>query len=469
MPLDLAIDRAPHPMLQHAARLPATSLLFAAALASASAGAAQPSDDSPFSWSGSQRTRYESISAQFRRTVPGPDQALTLHTTANFDWRLPHFTVSAELLDARTEANDPGSYLSTSMVNTLEPVQAYVAWRHTSASQPKSFSVLRAGRMTFDLGKRRLLARSRFGNTFQSFLGVDWEWHGADGALAHALYLRPLDILPDDRAALLANDVGLDRTTRRTSLAGGSYPWAPLGDDSKIEAYVLHYQRLPTGDPGFATSDAADHTSVGTRIYRAAKAGRLNYEVETVLQRGTSGDSTRTDLTHRASLLHAEIGYQFDAPWQPNLVLQYDRASGDSDPTDGVNERFDTLFGDRSFEFGPTGLYGAAQRGNLESPGVRLTFRPEPHWRWTVAYRRFSLAEARDAWVGSGYRDTTGAAGRSIGDHFEAAAQWTAVPDRVTVDFGFAQLTAGRFALETAGSAFQGNPYYSYFGVTTTF
>jgi hypothetical protein len=456
-------------MIPCAARLPATSLLLAAALASAGPCRAQSSDAPSFQWSGSQRTRYESMSAQFRRTVPGPDQAITLHTTVDLDWRLPHLMVGAELLDARTEANDAGSYLGTSMVNTLEPVQAYVGWHHANAANPKVASTLRAGRMTLDLGKRRLLARSRFGNTFQSFLGVDWEQHGANGTVARAFYVRPLDILPDDRAAVLANDVGLDRTTRRTSLTGGYYQWAPLADDSRIEAYLLHYQRRPTGDPGFSPSDAADHTSVGTRLYRAAKAGRLNYEVEAVLQRGTSGDSTRTDLTHRASLLHGELGYQFDVRWQPNLVLQYDRASGDSDPTDGVNERFDTLFGDRSFEFGPTGLYGAAQRGNLDSPGVRLTFRPDPRWRWTLAYRRFRLAEARDAWVGSGYRDPTGAAGRSIGNHVEAAAQWTAVPDRVTVDFGFAQLTAGRFARETAGSAFQGNAYYSYFGVTTTF
>ncbi len=456
-------------MSPSAARLPATSWLLAAALGWASLAAAQQSDDDTFKFSGSQRSRYESISAPFRRTAPGPDQALALHTSLNFDWRLPRLTVVGELVDWRVEGNDAGSYLSTSMVNTLEPFQAYVAWQRASAADPKAYSVLRAGRMAFDLGKRRLLARSRFGNTAQSFMGVDWEWHGANGALAHALYFRPFDTLPDDRAALLANDSELDHTTRRASLTGGYYQWAPLVDKSTIETYLLRYQRRPTADPSFAPSDAADHTSFGTRIYRAATAGKLNYEVEAVLQRGRIGDATRTDLKHRAALLHAEAGYQFDVRWAPDLVLQYDRASGDRDPTDAVDERFDSLFGDRSFEFGPTGLYGVVARGNLDSPGLRLTFRPEPSWGFTVAYRRFRLAEARDAWVGSGYRDVTGAAGRSIGEHFEAAASWTAVPNRVTVDFGLAQLTVGRFVHDTAGSAFQGNPYYSYMSVTTTF
>jgi Alginate export len=454
-----------------AARLSATSSLLAAALGlgSPGLGVAQSNGDGTFKLSGSQRARYESISAQFRRTVPGPDQLVALKTSLTFDWRLPRLSVVAELLDSRAEANDAGSFLSTSTVDALEPVQAYVAWRRASAARADTYSVLRAGRMTLDLGKRRLLSRSGFGNTAQAFMGLDWEWHGADGALARALYVRPMDILPDDRAALLANDVALDHTTPRTSLTGGYYQWAPLADKSTIETYVLRYQRRPTTDPDFSSSDAADHMSFGARIYRAASAGQLNYEVEAVLQRGESGDSTRTDLKHRASLLHAEIGFEFDTRWAPNVALQYDHASGDSDPTDGVNERFDTLFGDRSFELGPTGLYGAAARGNLDTPGARLTFRPEPNWRWTVAYRRFRLAEARDAWVGSGYRDPTGAAGRSIGDHFEAGASWTPVPNRVTVDFGLAELTAGRFARGTAGSAFQGNPYYSYFGVTTTF
>jgi Alginate export len=446
------------------------SSLFCVTLSTTTFATAQSNDDAAFKLSGSQRSRYESMSAQFRRSAPGPDQVLALKTNLNFDWRAsPHLMVVGEILDSRAEANDAGSYLSTSIANTLEPAQAYVAWRRDDGGESKTYSVLRAGRMTLDLGKRRLLARSRFGNTVQSFIGLDWEWHGADGALAHALYFRPMDILPDDHDALLANDVALDRTTRRASLTGGYYRWAPLADDSTIEAYLFRYQQRLATDPSFSRSDAADHASLGARVYRPTMAGRLNYEVEAVLQRGRSGDSTRTDLKHRASLLHVELGYQFDTRWAPNVVLQYDHASGDSDPTDGVDERFDTLYGDHSFEFGPTGLYGAAQRGNLDSPGVRLTFRPEPCWRWTLEYRSLRLAQARDAWVAAGYRDPSGAAGRSIGDHFDAGAAWTAVPDRVMVEFGFAELTAGRFARDTAGSDFQGNPYYSYFSVTTAF
>jgi hypothetical protein len=151
------------------------------------------------------------------------------------------------------------------------------------------------------------------------------------------------------------------------------------------------------------------------------------------------------------------------------LVFQYDRATGDDDPADGKVGRFNTLFGARRFDFGPTGIYGIAARANIESPGVRLNFRPAPRWQAMLGYRAFSLDAARDAWVGSGWRDASGTAGRSIGRQLEGSFTWTAIPDRVTVETGFAHLWSGRFAKETAGTAFRGDPEYFYASVTTSF
>ena len=263
----------------------------------------------------------------------------------------------------------------------------------------------------------------------------------------------------------------LDHTTRRAALTGAYYQWAPLADESTIEAYVLRY--TTHGRPADPVSPAAmpptTRASVHESIVRPTP-GSSNYEIETVLQRGHIGDSTRTDLQHRASLLHAEIGYQFDTHWAPNVVLQYDRASGDPDPKDGVNERFDTLFGDRSFEFGPTGLYGAATRSNLDSPGVSLTFRPQPRSALDGCIPPFPTRRSprclggirlpRREWRG-GPLDRQSLRGRRLMGHGSAQSHHGGLRPRAA---------HGRaFARETAGSAFQGNPYYSYFGVTTTF
>ena len=170
-----------------------------------------------------------------------------------------------------------------------------------------------------------------------------------------------------------------------------------------------------------------------------------------------------------ASFLHFEIGYQFDAPWSPNLMFQYDRATGDEDPTDAKIDRFNTLFGARRFDFGPTGIYGIVARSNIDSPGARLTLRPGPKWQAMLSYRALRLEAPRDGWIGSGWRDTTGAAGDSIGNHLEGQFTWTAIPDRLSFETGFAHLWAGRFAQQTAGAAFRGDPQYYYVALTTTF
>jgi hypothetical protein len=174
-------------------------------------------------------------------------------------------------------------------------------------------------------------------------------------------------------------------------------------------------------------------------------------------------------LHHDAYYAHAEIGYAFDASWRPNLLLQYDLASGDKEPTDDRNERFNPLFGERRFDTGPTGIYGPFQRSNIASPGVRLTFNPSPRWRAMIAYRSFRLDAARDAWIGSGWRDTTGQAGRSLGRQFEASFNWTMIPDRLTIETGFADLHAGRFVKQTAAAAYRGSARYFYTAITTNF
>jgi hypothetical protein len=86
-----------------------------------------------------------------------------------------------------------------------------------------------------------------------------------------------------------------------------------------------------------------------------------------------------------------------------------------------------------------------------------------------LAYRSLRLEAARDAWVGSGWRDASGAAGGSIGNHLEGSVTWAAIPDRLSVETGFARLWAGRFAEQTAGTAFRGDPRYFYAAAMTSF
>ena len=440
---------------------PGLVLTLVAPLGATGTAVAQ-TDDSGFDFSGTQRTRYETLDPQFRAGFSGSDQAVALQTTLVFNWRSDAWLVGGEIMDSRSYANDTGSLVNGTTTNALEPIQAFVAWRHDA-------STFRVGRVTQDLGKRRLVARNRYRNTVNNFTGVDWSWSGAEGRAARAFYWVPMRTLPSDQESLLDNEYELDRGTRGSSITGFFYQCPALANQHRVETYVFDAEAEAANDP----ATAYDLVTLGARAYRAPQAAEWNYEVEAVLQEGESGGTVggvaRNDLDHHASFLHFEIGYQFDVPGSPNLMFQYDRATGDDDPTDADIERFNTLFGARRFDFGPTGIYGIAARSNIDSPGVRLTFRPGPRWQAMLAYRSLQLEAARDGWVGSGWRDTTGAAGTSIGRHLEGSFTWTAIPDRLSFETGFAHLSAGRFAEQTAGAAFRGDPQYFYAALTTIF
>jgi hypothetical protein len=275
--------------------------------------------------------------------------------------------------------------------------------------------------------------------------------------------------LPSDQPSVLDNEYELDRGLRGSAIAGFFYRFPTFANQLDLETYVFDAEAEAPNEP----AAAFDLVTLGARVYRTPQPREWNYEIEAVVQTGDSGGTVagiaRSGLEHDASFLHVEMGYQLDAPGAPILLLQYDRASGDDDPNDLEIDRFNTLFGARRFDFGPTGIYGIAARSNIDSAGVRLTFRPGPDWQAMLSYRSLRLEAARDAWIGSGWRDATGDAGRSLGRHLEGSFTWTAIPDRLALETGFGHLWAGHFVEQTAGQTFRGDPQYYYLAVTTTF
>ena len=152
----------------------------------------------------------------------------------------------------------------------------------------------------------------------------------------------------------------------------------------------------------------------GFRFRKPLRPGSLDYELEAALQVGDSRlvRSSNDELDHLAWFLHAEAVYFFESAWSPRVALQFDYASGDRNPRDNGNDRYDTLFGARRFEFGPSGVFGPFFRANRITPGGRFTFAPSPRVGVMTAVRGFWLAERKDAWVGTGLQDPDGDSGR---------------------------------------------------------
>lgn len=146
-----------------------------------------------------------------------------------------------------------------------------------------------------------------------------------------------------------------------------------------------------------------------------------------------------------------------------------DYASGDDDPTDGDNNRFDTLFGARRFEYGPTGIFGAFARSNIFSPGYRIKLKPCADTQWMIAHRFHYLASDRDAWTTSGVVDPAGDSGSFIGHLFESRLRWDVLPKSLRFEIGFAHLFAGGFAEDAPNASSRGDSTYVYAGTSLTF
>ncbi len=419
----------------------------------------------------SQLARLETLDGQFRSGRLGSsDQLLVVRSIAAGEVRRGTAALVFELLDSRQTLADEGSPLSSGIVNTANVQQLYANLRFSDLVQQGSTLDVKIGRQTFDLGSRRLIARSAYNTAPVSFNGVHSALSLDGGQRWQAFALRPVQSLPGDLGSLLDNRTERDRDNHAIRLFGALVEVPDLIAGVRSEFSVV---RVIEKDTRALQGTDRRITTLGTRLYRPASAQQLDFDVEAMLQHGASRGSAAVsdvrDLDHRAKFLHAEVGYSFAAPWSPRLQLQFDQASGDEDPFDGSNERFDTLYGDRRFDFGPTSTFGTFARSNIMSAGYRVTATPRTGVRLMLAHRDFRLAEAKDVWVGSGLRDRGGNSGKRLGQQLEARLQWDVLPGNLTLESGFAWVDWSDFAERVGGAKMASQTHYFYLQSQLTF
>ncbi len=413
---------------------------------------------------GHQRTRFEHLDGQFRSNpaLDGSDHIVALRTAVALTWKPDPLELTAEVLDSRQFEADAGTPLGTSIVNAAEVLQAYAGLHFDGLFHEEDEAFVLLGRHTMDLGSRRLVARNRFRNTINNFDGLNATWKSGGGDQLRAFYVLPITRRPTAFENLDGNDIQNDKESEDTRFFGLFAARDDVAEGVSAEVYALGLQER---DGDFQTANRELFT-FGGRAFTKPRAGAADVQLESVIQIGESRSSrsasNTTDLDHRAHFQHAEIGYSLDAEWAPRLALQVDWASGDEDPGDGENNRFDTLFGARRFDFGPTGIFGAFARSNLISPGYRLNLKPGTGVDLLLAQRLHYLASRRDAWTTSGARDADGASGRYVGHLAELRLRWKAIPDRLDLELGVARLFLGGFAEQAPNASGEGDATYAY-------
>ncbi len=319
---------------------------------------------------------------------------------------------------------DPGDFRDATTVNEFDILQLFGSFTLHNVFGSGLRTDFHVGRMTMDFGSRRLIARNAFRNTVNSFDGFHWQI-----SQGHAWRIRAFVVEP-----VLRDDVRLDQQHSAlffwgTYLEHRIFPWF------QVDAYYL-------GLNDTRVANVANHrtsSTFGGRLYKDPKPGEPDYEIETTWQIGTRGG---TD--HFAHLQHLDLGYTFNVPWTPRLLCSVDYASGDRQSGDNQNEGFDSLFGARRWEYGPTGTWGPFARTNLISPGWRVVITPTKDWIVQVKHRAWYLARSRDFFGNNGLRDDTGQAGTSLGHDVELQAQW-AVTSNLDFDVGYVHWFKGSY------------------------
>lgn len=417
--------------------------------------------------SGSVRVRYEALANQFRPGVDQNDDLISIQSRIAAEYDSGPIRIGGELIDSRAYDADAGSSVGTGEVNALELVQAYVGADFGDVFGTGTSASLDAGRFVLNLGSRRLAGRNNFRNTTNAFTGAKFEFIGQDREQLTLFYTYPQQRLPSDKASILDNKVEWDREGDDLVFWGGFFSKPKLAGSTNLELYFFALDE----DDTVARSTRDRHLfTPGLRVFRDPSAGKLDYEFEYAYQFGdvrSSSAATASRQDVAAHFLHAEFGYQFAGPWQPRVALEYDLATGD-DPG-GKYGRFDSLYGPRRFDYGPTGIYGPLGRNNISSPGIRLEVKPSKRWDGFLFYRAAWLDSATDSFASTGVRDATGASGKFGGHQIEARARYWIVPKALRLDAGAAALFHGRFLESAPNSNGFGDTLYSYVDLTASF
>ena len=372
------------------------------------------------------RLRLESFDNPFQAGQEKNTKRWAQRTRFRASVRWKNFRAQLELQGSASSEDVNSNVVGVSTFNAGNVQQFFLAHTLPNVLETGFRSDLHVGRINLDIGSRRMVARSRFGNTSQAFDGIHWNLANEDQWRFRAFFSEvSLDANTKDRLGLFTSSEnlfwGLSYETHQ-------YPW------SRIHLYYFGIDEDAQGGRG-----ARAHSTFGLRFYQPSKTGYYDYDGESVWQVGTLEDKD-----HFAHFQHLSVGYTFRFPWAPRVMAMYDYASGTNNPNGNNNHTFDGLFGARRGEFTPTSLFGPFYRSNISSPGIRLILKPVPTVKLNVKFRAWYLAQSRDAWTNSGMQDPTGAAGSALGQDVEVRVQWDPSPN-ISVDIGYDHFFKGSF------------------------
>ncbi|MDN5754101.1 MAG: alginate export family protein [Nitrosospira sp.] len=186
----------------------------------------------------------------------------------------------------------------------------------------------------------------------------------------------------------------------------------------------------------------------------------LDYDFNLIYQFGRNGGQE-----HEAHAHTTELGYTFKHNWKPRISAFYGYATGDRNPNDNVNNRFERFFGAGR----PWQADNYIVFENIKTPKIRLEFQPLKDLRIDGAYSWFWLASDTDRFRnlfrggtdsnGEDFsnRDATGNSGDFIGHAFDVRARYK-LTDYIDTTVGYSHFVSGEFTRNRQIAALGNSP-----------
>ena len=274
--------------------------------------------------------------------------------------------------------------------------QAYIA-----VGDLKKFPLLlTVGRQAVSYGDNRLVADSRWGNFGRTFDAVRLRFEEPQYWI-EGFAMRPVQIERHE----------FDASDSEDNFFGGYFS-TDLVPKQTSDFYVFYRDKndhQPNLDPtnkidpeGSWNGPAARFATIGARIKSKPEAfAPWDYTAELAYE---AGDVYATDLNSArfhlsAFALHVAGGYTAtQLPWKPRFGLEYDYASGDSDPTDRDSESFQNLFPSNHDKYG---FMDEFSWRNIHDLRFQATARPAKKLELEFDFHAFWLADTHDFWYRS--------------------------------------------------------------------
>ncbi|MGG7054798.1 alginate export family protein [Nitrosomonas sp. ANs5] len=286
---------------------------------------------------------------------------------------------------------------------------------------------IRGGRMAWEAVDRRLLANNQWRNTTNNFEGFrvtfgqeanDWE--------IDTWAMQPVRLLDK-----------FDRRNKNLWFYGAVGHWRKWSDIVTLQPY---YMGLVQDDQGGTVAKKEIH-SPAIRAYGVLPNTRIDFDLGAIYQFGRDNGQKKTAWSY---LL--EFGYTFQQlSWKPRLSAFYGFVSGDRNPDDNLNNRFERFFGFAR----PWSANDYLVMENIKAPKIRVEFEPHKDLKIDGGYDWFWLASNTDRFNNllngsGGNRDRTGNSGDFLGHAIDFRAIYKLMP-HVSTTVGYSHWFNGEF------------------------